>query len=352
MTSKNKFKKDIRHKGSILILVLVIISGMTILAFGLAYRSRIEIRVAHENSQRTKAYHLALGGIERIKVYLSDEENFANSDISLGIRLAHNCPFTGTAAEENLFEDNTENSGQDVILAYYLSDEQGFFNLNGPGENCWTIFPEVEEPDVASIIDWRDQDDDESPNGAETPYYQNLTHTYSSKNRDFSALRELLFIKDINIKRYMGTDLYDCLVAKNDNEEIIANPFNPDNRSAPGLIDVFTVYGNGSININTASQYVLDALFQGHDMINGTQEILSHRLSWNIDEAFESYDDYKDFSTNNGLPVLPEGACCFTSEYLRIYSFAKVKNSMCCLVATVKLVKDDEPQILYLERLI
>jgi len=63
-----------RRDGSVLILVLIVLSSMTILSVGLAYMTRIEMRLTYANAQRMQAYYLALGGIERIKALLSQEE--------------------------------------------------------------------------------------------------------------------------------------------------------------------------------------------------------------------------------------------------------------------------------------
>ena len=44
---------------------------MTILSVGLAYRTRVEVKLSGADAQRTKAYYLALGGIERARALLS-----------------------------------------------------------------------------------------------------------------------------------------------------------------------------------------------------------------------------------------------------------------------------------------
>jgi type II secretory pathway component PulK len=85
---------------------------------------------------------------------------------------------------------------------------------------------------AASIIDWRDKDSQLSiPLGsAEDSYYRNSKNPYEAKDDKFEVIEELLLVKDINRK------IFDKL--KN----------------------YVTIYGNGKININTASKEVLLAL--------------------------------------------------------------------------------------------
>ena len=62
------------HKGSILVLVLIVISAMTIVAFGLVYQTRIEMRLSKSNSQQAILRNLALSGLEAAKAVLAQSE--------------------------------------------------------------------------------------------------------------------------------------------------------------------------------------------------------------------------------------------------------------------------------------
>ncbi len=98
---------------------------------------------------------------------------------------------------------------------------------------------ELEKADeiVAAIEDWRDADDlsksaGDNSQGTEDAYYQTLTVPYRTSGREFVALEELLLLRGIS------DDIYNDL-----------------------LLPYVTIYGEGSININTAHIKVLDALF-------------------------------------------------------------------------------------------
>ena len=67
-------KQHHRSQGSILVVILVVVSSMTVIALGLAYQSRIEIRLSSSAAQETCAYYLALGGIEHCKAQIVQSE--------------------------------------------------------------------------------------------------------------------------------------------------------------------------------------------------------------------------------------------------------------------------------------
>lgn len=93
---------------------------------------------------------------------------------------------------------------------------------------------------VAAIKDWIDADEDvTSPGGAESSYYASLDPSYRAKNFPLDCIDELLMIKGISKDFFVGT------------------------KDKPGLAHYVTIYGDGHININTASKMVLRALSPG-----------------------------------------------------------------------------------------
>ena len=242
--------------GSVLVLVLIVVSSLTIVSVGLAYRTRIEMRLAWSNAQRTRAYYLALGGVERTKALLGQEER------SPAV-IARICRFNGTAKEEGLFEQLRDcDATKSKYLTYCLRDELGHLNVNKSDPASWENLDIISRDRRASILDWIDADDETSPDGAETDHYQRLEPSYVSKNKPCLALRELLFLRGMTYGAYMGEDI-NRKSALDDNERdglLRPPPDNEDNVLQMGLVDIFTVYGDGRININTAPREVLAAL--------------------------------------------------------------------------------------------
>jgi len=162
--------------------------------------------------------------------------------------------------------------GRESETYYGLIDEERKININSATEEVLSTFFELvaetssrETADiVASIIDWRDEDDETSDNGAESSYYQGLDPGYDSKNGYFDLLEELLLVKGIT------QEIYDKVE------------------------DYLTVYGDGNVNLNTADILVLQSLGmrtslaekvitfrKGDDGIIGTED----------DNAFNSMED-------------------------------------------------------------
>ena len=102
--------------------------------------------------------------------------------------------------------------------------------LNGLFERVADTSSQEAADIAASIIDWRDEDDEPSDNGAESSYYRGLDSGYACKNAQFDLLEELLLVKG------MEQDIYDKTK------------------------DYLTVYGDGKVNLNTADILVLQSL--------------------------------------------------------------------------------------------
>ena len=133
--------------GVVLILVLIVLSGMTVLSTGFAYRTRIEMRLAHTNARRTQAYYLALGGVERIKALLNQQEISPST-------IARICQFTGTAEKEQLFEQLRDSDAlEGKLLTYSLRDEQGCLNLNESDPGGWENINGIGRERRACILD-------------------------------------------------------------------------------------------------------------------------------------------------------------------------------------------------------
>jgi len=133
-----------------------------------------------------------------------------------------------------------------------LEDEARKINLNEASEEVLErLFREAaglgksESSEIAaSILDWRDQNSAIHLGGAEGDYYQSLSPPYDSKDAPFEWLEELLFVKGID------DDIFDKV------------------RS------YVTVYSQGKVNINTATEVVLRALGCGDSL---TAKILDFR---------------------------------------------------------------------------
>jgi len=351
------FRKQVRGVkdiGSVLVLVLIIVSSLTVISVGLAYRTRIEIRLAQSDARRTQAYYLALGGVERMKALIGQQE-----ELSPAV-LARICQFNGTAKEERLFEQLAGlNDTEGGFLTYSLRDEQGYLDINRSDPASWENVPTISREIRAAVLDWIDADDDTNPDGAETDFYERLEPAYVAKNRPCVTLKELLLSRGVTHSMYAGEDFNrNFLLDDNERDGLLSLPAdNEDNILQPGLVDIFTVYGEARVNINTAPGEVLSAL-PGLDT-DVADIILSHRAG--PDRIPGTEDDVgiasaEEIAEVEGLTEqqveLLQQYCCFGSEYFRIFCGAGQEDSFeCCLFAVV-VYTDGKPLVLSVERLL
>jgi type II secretory pathway component PulK len=127
-------------------------------------------------------------------------------------------------------------------LSYRLTDEGARLNLNQVSREVLdrllqelALEKTVRDVILDSIQDWRDANEEHRLNGAESDYYQGLPAPYRSKNANFDTVDELLQVRGVTREILYGR---------------------PD---SPGLIEHLTVWGNGAVNVNTASPVVLRA---------------------------------------------------------------------------------------------
>jgi len=137
--------------------------------------------------------------------------------------------------------DDAKGSPEGMRKTWYgLQDEEGKINLNSASPVVLSQFFQTvagldreKTAQIAhSIVDWRDLDSFQSdPSyGAEDDYYDSLNLPYEAKDAPFEVLQELLLVRGMNPEIF----------------ELVK--------------DKITIYGEGKVNINTATKEVLMAL--------------------------------------------------------------------------------------------
>jgi len=344
----------LNEQGSVLIAVLIVLSSLIILSLGLTYRTRTEMDLAFNHAKRTQSYYLALGGIERIKALLTYDEEL-NPLIVTQI-----CQFNNSTDGENLFEQVPEfSANENMNLSYALRDEYGYLSVNASDPASWENINIFDKGIYASIVDWIDGDNDINPNGAESDYYNTLEKPYVSKNSPVVTLGELLYVKGVTRRLYIGEDLNrDGILNDSESDGYNELPFdNEDSELDYGLVDIFTVYGNGKININTASKRVISSMAG----LDGQVGIIINSYITGPDGTPGTDDDKcisspEDIALIEGLSEIQisllQDYCCYDSRIFRIFSTARIsKTNKCALMATVE-IKDSELKILDIERLL
>lgn len=144
---------------------------------------------------------------------------------------------------------------------YGLVPENAKININTADVNMLMGLEDMTAELAASIIDWRDEDDEITEGGAESDYYQLEDSPYDCKNAPFESVEELLLVKGMTPEILYGEDLnVNGMLDDNEDDGDLSLPDDDRNGSLDlGLYRFLTVFsaestvgseGNERININ------------------------------------------------------------------------------------------------------
>lgn len=229
------------NKGSVLILALWALLFLTILSVAINLQVWPQLNVAGKLIYRAKARYIARSGIMRTMVEMEKdktEEYDALSDFWNDDSATFKDVQVGDGEYSIISEVPPPADSPAESAVYGLVDEERKININNASldilarlfEKTSGLKDEESKEIAASIIDWRDEDDESTQHiGAENSYYSSLTPSYHCKNGKFERLEELMLAKGVN------KDIFDKVKTR------------------------ITIYGEGAVNINTADALVLES---------------------------------------------------------------------------------------------
>jgi len=229
---------DRRRGGAVLIIALLIVIVLTSLALVFARSMRVEALASANRLASVQARAIALGAAQAV--------------LALGDEL----PADAVPLGDGAFWLLHPNFEDDRTYAFGITDESAKVNINTASQELLLGLPYMDESLVGAILDWRDEDTEPSPNGAENEYYLMLEDSYQAKNEAFESVEELLLVRDFTALELYGEDKNRNGVL-DDNENDASDSEPPDNRDGKldrGLYDYITVYSSektdGLINVN------------------------------------------------------------------------------------------------------
>jgi general secretion pathway protein K len=275
--------------GIALIMVLIVIVVLAGLAFVFAASMNVETKLARNATHDTEMEWMGRSGIELARYVLAQATTGPFGQVD-----ALNQKWAGGPGDTNdpasaIPLDNYQLGN--ATLSIKIVDQDRKFNINTADSVLLRQALNRMEMDAAlspsiadAIIDWRDPDDRESMNGAESDYYQSLNPPYVAKNGPFDDLTELLWVRGVTPAMYYGGSggagrLVRRVPGQSRAMEEPAYPM--------GLQDLFTTHSSGLLNVNTASAQVLSCI-PGIDP-NVAQAIITARAG--LDGADGTEDD-------------------------------------------------------------
>ena len=245
-----------RTNGTILIVTIWVVLVLAGLALVFARSMRVAAIIAANHIASLEAECIAAGASEYAMAKLT-------TSLEETTELMDSEPYEAMQVGKGYFWLLRLNLEDDRELDYGLTDESGKININSASEEMLLKLPGMTAELAASIIDWRDEDSEITPGGAEDEYYLLLSEPYNCKNLPLETVDEILLIKGASEEMLYGEDTnLNSILDDHENDGDLSDPSdNRNGRLDPGFYDYVTVYsteinldsqGNQRININDA----------------------------------------------------------------------------------------------------
>jgi type II secretory pathway component PulK len=162
----------------------------------------------------------------------------------------------------------------DTTYAFGLRDEAARINVNTAPTDVLVQLPGMTSELAAAVVDWRDEDSEISPGGAESEYYLLLSDPYQCKDAPFESPEELLLVKGATPELLTGEDANrNGVLDRNENDAADSEPGdNRDGHLDRGILDFVTVYsaelnrsadGQDRVDVNDVRAQGLSDLIRG-----------------------------------------------------------------------------------------
>jgi general secretion pathway protein K len=283
-----------RHNsdGIALIMVMCAIFVLSALAAGFVLSMKVETRLAQNANSEQQLLWLGRSGVELARYVLMQHPQGEPFD-SLNQKWAGG---SGSLAESNSVLSSLSLDNYPVgdgTVSIKIIDLERKVNINTANSQmilqALTLMG-VDANDISvvsdSILDWISPAGPPRVAGAESDYYQGLAVPYYAKNAPIDDLSELLLVKGVTPEMYWGSN------ATNHTPSVFQHKLGLG--TAPGqtpdypfgLVEIFTPFSSGKINVNTADVNVLqmipgvdaamaDAIVKqraGPDGVDGTED--------------------------------------------------------------------------------
>ncbi len=283
------------RRASVLIGLLWCLALLSVVVVGALHTARLDLLIVRNYGDRIQAHYLAVAGIEKAKALLYQDSRERSRSRRHHSGALYDAPdqFRDVAfgrGHFRVFRAGREDEGGGVI--YGISDEESRLNLNVASlEELGKL--DGMTPDIAAaIVDWRDEDNQVTPGGAELEYYASLQPPYQPRNGPLQTVRELLMVRGVTRELLLGPNAGQGgqPEAMRDNEGMFASL----DTGWAGLLTVdssasdITASGGDRVNIQTADERSLTG-------VRGiTTDIARAIVAYRGQHRFETISDLLD----------------------------------------------------------
>lgn len=229
-----------RKQGSVLIIVLWIALGLVAVALLFGHSAMLEFRAAENRTAGWQAEQAIEAGL-RYAVHLIQNTETPGALPALETYQAGPVP----VGEAQFWFVGRANPAFHLETPLFgLQDETAKLNLNTATREMLEALPYMTPQLAGSIIDWRDEDDEPSENGAESIAYLLRNPPYQAKNAPFDSIEELRLLIGAESTLLHGEDFnQNGVLDSNENDgDASWPPDNQDGRLDAGIFEYVTVH--------------------------------------------------------------------------------------------------------------
>ncbi len=225
--------------GTVLIVTIWIVLALAGLVLVFARSIRVEAIASANYVASVQSEATAYGAVQFIIAQLSGDEDT--------VTLESDNPYEQMQVGEGYFWLLRSNLADDKSYDFGITDESSKINLNLALPDILEMLlklPGMTAELAAAIIDWRDEDSEISPGGAESEYYLLLDDPYYCKNAPLETVEEVLLLRGASPEILYGEDMNrNGVLNYNENDAAESEPAdNRDGRLDRGFYDYVTVY--------------------------------------------------------------------------------------------------------------
>ncbi|MDZ8117858.1 general secretion pathway protein GspK [Pontiella agarivorans] len=322
----NQLKKNKEGAALLVAIMVLLILGLIIGSF--AFEVNLEAMLVSYKRKKWRAEMMAHSGLEYARAILDeqakakqleiedldeDKDGFMQDALFVQRGLAVNRTFSFDDGSEFTIAIESAEAGRNINL---LTRDQwlDIFEMANVPNTDWDAM-------IDCLIDWTDESDEHQLNGAESddPFYQDAG--YPVKNGPLDSVEELLLIKN------WGPEILYGKPADEESDEIF------------GIYDILTVWGDGKVNLNTASEDLLLSYSEYED--------------WELESVFEARmgEDMEAGTLDDGIRSLEQvgadaGKFKLQSSFVKVTSVGDIYGQQYQIEA-IFLMKSKDSVVVY-----
>lgn len=309
------------RRGSVLILVLVVVAMLTLGAYTFSEIMISESEATAMFGRQAESRAFAYSGVEHVTAVLGYPETSSDSNVyhnpsryqAILMREAENSRGRGyfsvvAAVESDVTATGTrfgliDESGK-LNLNQILSEQFGFEEDEYLAREMLMYIPNM-TPEVAdAILDWIDGDDIPRTYGVESDFYQSIEPPYYAKNAAMESIDELLMVAGVTPELLYGEDQNrNGLLDPNENDGDATLPLD----NADGVLDVgwsaYLTTNSKELNERSDGQ---DKIFVNNGVLTELYDTLAEEFDEDIARFIVAYRMYGSPQNEEEEEEIPE----------------------------------------------